>query len=518
MVLRRAILYHFEQESREASRKSPVKCADVMLIITALLQQAFSICLWTRSRSVQHRRGTSGMSLGSLQMLIAKPSKQIQERIKALDFQDCKVRVSNVDSQASEENIVIQVIGETCNKNGDPKKFVQTFILAEQPSGYFVLNDIFRYIKEEEDEEVAAEAPEEAANAEEKSDDVEAPKAQIEEATPDALDADLVDEKLEETIKTEPEIAEVAPITNGTTAEEKVEPAAEAPTEPEVAPTPDVAEKEVEAETVAAPEAPKDPLPTPAATRAPSATKVPVVPAAPAKPMSWASRAAAAATPKPAVPQIKPASPAATQTRAPPATAATPAAPAPAPAAAAPATAATSDVKSDKENQSPEAKSDGWTAVTDNAKRQNRPQSVSQPMEKEGTMGYIRNVQEAVQADDLKEALNKFGEVTYFDINRQKNCAFVEFKEPAGYQGAAKASPLKVNGQDIYVEARRPKTGAYGGAQFNNNRGGAGNNRGRGNFGGQQSGNRGRGDFGGANRGRGGAQRGRGGANAQTAA
>lgn len=29
------------------------------------------------------------------------------------------------------------------------KKFVQTFFLAEQPNGYFVLNDIFRFLKEE---------------------------------------------------------------------------------------------------------------------------------------------------------------------------------------------------------------------------------------------------------------------------------------------------------------------------------------------------------------------------------
>lgn len=36
------------------------------------------------------------------------------------------------------------------SNNGEPwKKFVQTFFLAEQPNGYFVLNDIFRFLKEE---------------------------------------------------------------------------------------------------------------------------------------------------------------------------------------------------------------------------------------------------------------------------------------------------------------------------------------------------------------------------------
>jgi hypothetical protein len=35
--------------------------------------------------------------------------------------------------------------------DGDPNfhKFVQTFFLAEQPNGYFVLNDVFRFLKEE---------------------------------------------------------------------------------------------------------------------------------------------------------------------------------------------------------------------------------------------------------------------------------------------------------------------------------------------------------------------------------
>ena len=36
------------------------------------------------------------------------------------------------------------------SNHGDPwRKFVQTFFLAEQPNGYFVLNDIFRFLKEE---------------------------------------------------------------------------------------------------------------------------------------------------------------------------------------------------------------------------------------------------------------------------------------------------------------------------------------------------------------------------------
>ena len=36
------------------------------------------------------------------------------------------------------------------SNHGEPwRKFVQTFFLAEQPNGYFVLNDIFRFLKED---------------------------------------------------------------------------------------------------------------------------------------------------------------------------------------------------------------------------------------------------------------------------------------------------------------------------------------------------------------------------------
>lgn len=49
---------------------------------------------------------------------------------------------------------MVQVIGEISNKAAAHRKFVQTFVLAEQPKGYFVLNDIFRYILEDEEEEM----------------------------------------------------------------------------------------------------------------------------------------------------------------------------------------------------------------------------------------------------------------------------------------------------------------------------------------------------------------------------
>lgn len=67
--------------------------------------------------------------------------------------------VSTVDCQASADGgIIIQVIGELSNRGGHWRKFSQTFFLAQQPNGYYVLNDIFRYLSDEDEDAGDAEA------------------------------------------------------------------------------------------------------------------------------------------------------------------------------------------------------------------------------------------------------------------------------------------------------------------------------------------------------------------------
>lgn len=97
----------------------------------------------------------------------------------------------------------------------------------------------------------------------------------------------------------------------------------------------------------------------------------------------------------------------------------------------------------------------------------------------------------------------------------------MEFSSAAGYQAAVAANPHQVGGEQIYVEERRPRSGAYGGPGYNANRGGPGrgrggppdgrlNHQGRGGF--LKDGGGGRGGYG-PSRGRGGSMtpRGRGG-------
>ncbi|XDG01088.1 hypothetical protein ABKA04_000703 [Annulohypoxylon sp. FPYF3050] len=450
--------------------------------------------------------------------------QNIQERIKQLDFQDCKVRVSNVDSQASFDNIVIQVIGETSNKAGDPKKFVQTFVLAQQPSGYFVLNDILRYIDEEGDEEPAEVLQDEQVEPATQvipaaKEEVEAQPAEPVEK-PVSFDAGVVDKKLEEANATP---KDVTPINGDVAAETTVGATAAIPEatkkpEPEAAPSvadPDVTAQEIAEEDTKEPEKPADPSPTPVQARqppAPAPAAAPV-PAQPMKPMTWASRAAAAAGPKPVVPlAAKPATPAAApQARA-------------AAAAVQPATSQSPTPAQGSEAKPPAASASAkeapteWQTAGNDSKRQNKPQSVPGSQgEKDGTMVYVKYVTEKVQHDDLKSTLAQHGELVYFDINRQKNCAFVEFATSAGYQAALAANPHTVNGESIVVEPRRPKAGAYGGSNYTTGRGGAQSRPGRGGFEGRSGSQGGRGSFGGQGRGRGGAPRGRGNSQAANA-
>lgn len=313
----------------------------------------------------------------------------------------------NVDSQASFDNILVSVIGEISNKSEPSRKFVQTFVLAEQPNGYYVLNDIFRYLTE--DEEISNEEPTPAAEQQ------EAPKAPAELAAPAEVTAvptdakvdtesaaHKVDEKLEE--ETQPNGAAAYPAatgqTNGeTTAQKATEasaPAAESePAQTEYPPSPEPTPTAVESKEAAAP---KEEAPAPAPARA--------------VPKTWANIASKPGATAPVVP----ATPAAAPTKA----SATPSSTQPAVSAAAPATApsqpaATAAAAAPAESKPASNDNSGWqTAGPDHKKTQSR--TGDEP----NTLAYIKNVNEKVDASLLRDTLFSFGKLKYFDVSRAK--------------------------------------------------------------------------------------------------
>lgn len=364
--------------------------------------------------------------------------RAINDKISSLDFQECKVRVTNVDSQASDSNIVIQVIGGMANKGQPHRKFTQTFVLATQTNGYFVLNDIFRYLIDEEDEPEQQETPAAASEDVQQVSGTEsghqepAPieaetKAVTSSSDPVAAEAEPkeIESKVEEKLNEQPAEVETAPVVNGdSTHEPKSEETPASVAAPEPVPAaeeerPSAPQADLE------PEKPADPEPTPAPVPAKTTTQQQPAaapkPAAPAAPMSWASRAAAAnrvATPAKPVTPAAPASatsatpqssaPAA-KTTTPPSTAASSG-----PSAATP----TAPAAQRQEFQSSESQ-DEWNTV---GPSHNRQQSRQTNVQQEGPQhrGYVKNVMDNVDVSELKAALEKFGKLLYFDVARQK--------------------------------------------------------------------------------------------------
>ncbi|KAI1794375.1 hypothetical protein LXA43DRAFT_996823 [Ganoderma leucocontextum] len=256
-------------------------------------------CFYTKASTFIH--GTEGED--------GKPclgQAEIHSKITSIGFQDCKVFIHSVDAQSSANGgIIIQVIGEMSNKGEAWKKFVQTFFLAEQPNGYFVLNDIFRFLKEESVEDgdepeadvTAPTAPDHAPPAPASP----APPPPVEPEpvpTPTPPPAPVVEDRAPSPVPAP------SPQVNGHAPEIKPEPVASR--EPTPAPAPEPASTASPAPVSPAPPPPQQLAPPPAApvqppqqppppvAAAPAPAPIPVAPASSA-PKSWASLAATGA-------------------------------------------------------------------------------------------------------------------------------------------------------------------------------------------------------------------------------
>lgn len=352
--------------------------------------------------------------------------------------------MSNVDSQASADNgIVIQVLGEMSNNGLPNRKFSQTFFLAEQPNGYYVLNDIFRYLKDDEDTEegeeydfeLVEEAVAEAIVGEAVSIAVEEVIDEIVEQMEDlaaketttteiGIEGDKI--KIEEIVTVEPalpvhESQGLPPPANGNAesvngdspavAEPEHQPEPEPEPEPEpqaeelVVTTPPPAPT-VEAvpppppppppaeEEKAAPPPMKEPerAPTPVAIPKPPPTPVPT------KPKTWANLVAAGATsPAPATQATIPV----IQTQS-----------APSLSTAVGAVTPTSST--------PAVPGSGSQWQTADNKRHSRVTSVPTNSAASPTEAYVKNVSESVTVQALKEVLSKFGPLKRCEIARPK--------------------------------------------------------------------------------------------------
>ncbi|KAG8384609.1 hypothetical protein BUALT_Bualt04G0135700 [Buddleja alternifolia] len=74
--------------------------------------------------------------------------KSINDRICSLDYKNYKAEIKTADAQDSyKDGVIVLVTGSLTGKDNLRRKFTQTFFLAPQDKGYYVLNDVFRFVE-----------------------------------------------------------------------------------------------------------------------------------------------------------------------------------------------------------------------------------------------------------------------------------------------------------------------------------------------------------------------------------
>ncbi|KAI8365036.1 hypothetical protein EDC96DRAFT_510249 [Choanephora cucurbitarum] len=423
----------------------------------------------------------------------AKGQEEIRKKIEECRFEDCKVLVTQVDSQTSANGgILIQVLGEMCNHNGPSQKFSQTFFLAPQPNGFYVLNDIFRFLKDEVEmdyyscdpttpppvrkespiplrriETVIVETPVSPVMYEQRIQEpmmkpvetivierADSPVPVVEEKKKKshgdkASKAEAKAEQKAEAVKAEPKVEtkpepKVEPKVEVKTDTAKAESKVEAKSEPKVEKTESKVDQKTEQKQQQQKQTEKINPPPAQASPKPSAPK------------TWANLTAAAAAPSPTSTAATPsATPSATPTNTNTTTTTTTTATAVTGNSTTPSTpAVTSTPNTEKTNEKPQNKNQSNRKIID------------------PTQIFVKLVNESVHEEQLLEAFNKFGTVKSCNIARQRSCAFVEFASPDACQKALAQHKVTLsNGQHVLAEERRYNVGQQNNHQrYQNNR------------------------------------------------
>ncbi|KAJ2658149.1 hypothetical protein IWW48_004170 [Coemansia sp. RSA 1200] len=353
----------------------------------------------------------------------ANGQQEIRTAIAASDFKDCRVAVSNVDTlPAIGDGILIQVLGKISFSEQAPRVFCQTFLLAEQPGGYYLHNNILRYLKEEEDELDGANAAVVAAENDAASSEVpvEAAAAPAPEAIKVAA-AVPKDEKVDVIEDVEKDVAVASVEAAAESAPEVEAETKAAATEEQSAPKPAAPAASASAKTEAKPKAAREKPATPVAEasvaeEAPKTEKPTAAVPVPSKPTSWANLAAnnsnkwgnrmakveGTVAPASNVPNASP---------------------------------------------EPSVRVGTPTSGPRDGRRRNEALSV-----------FLKNIPQAATVGALKEAFGVFGPVASVDFIAHKTTGIVEFSSEAAKQKALNAGSITVLTNRVVIEERRGRS------------------------------------------------------------
>ncbi|KAJ2447738.1 hypothetical protein GGF42_005363 [Coemansia sp. RSA 2424] len=307
------------------------------------------------------------------------------------------------------------------NNSPSSRRFVQTFLLVEQPGGYYLHNDILRYLKDDMEECEAATVPNSAVVVDA---EVPAAAAAVASLDTDSAAAAAACPKKDEKVDADEPIkqAEVPSATAAAAAVAEV-----------LTPVADI--KAAVAEAVAAPVVPvavaaavpsnakPEPKPKaarekPAASEAPKAEK-PVAPVAPVptKPTSWANLAAndSGKWGSSAISKVG--------------------------GTVAPATAASGA---------------GASAGSDPSSRVSTPASgAREPRRKDVFSVFMKNIARGTPVTAIKFACKGFGPVVNVEYAPPKTTAVVDFGTEAARQAALNTSSIMITGNTVVIEERR---------------------------------------------------------------
>ncbi|CAI0390757.1 unnamed protein product [Linum tenue] len=134
--------------------EDPVPSPTAQLVGNAFVEQYYNML--SKSPDVVHKfyQDSSVMSRPVADGLMSSVSTMagINQMILSLEYKDCEVQILTADSQKSfGDGVIVLVTGFLTAKDGLKRKFTQLFFLAPQDNaGFFVLNDVLRYVDEEE--------------------------------------------------------------------------------------------------------------------------------------------------------------------------------------------------------------------------------------------------------------------------------------------------------------------------------------------------------------------------------
>ncbi|XP_020571961.1 ras GTPase-activating protein-binding protein 1-like [Phalaenopsis equestris] len=139
-----------QQPTTAGSVRSP------QVVGNAFVQQFFHIL--HQSPEHVHRFYQENSRLGRPgsqgEMSTTSSLQEINEKILSMDYSEFRAQIKTVDAQESlNGGVIVLVTGYLFGKDNVKRDFTQTFFLATQDSGYYVLNDIFRYVEEVDQQE-----------------------------------------------------------------------------------------------------------------------------------------------------------------------------------------------------------------------------------------------------------------------------------------------------------------------------------------------------------------------------